>query len=52
MIEAYVGEVHTAVLRAITQEQPRSALDEVMRELFRRADIKVIRSGLCEFLLG
>jgi len=32
---------HTAVLRAITQEQPRSSLDEVTRELFRRAGVKV-----------
>lgn len=32
---------HTAVLRAITQEQPRSSLDEVTGELFRRAGIKV-----------
>ena len=32
---------HTAVLRAITQEQPRSALDEVTRELLRRTAVKV-----------
>lgn len=32
---------HTAVLRAITQEQPRASLDEVTRELFRRAGVKV-----------
>jgi transposase len=32
---------HVAVLRAITQEQPRSSLDEVTRELFRRAGVKV-----------
>src|SRR5207237_1050418 len=32
---------HTAVLRAITREQPRSSLDEVTRELFRRAGVKV-----------
>jgi putative transposase len=32
---------HRALLRAITQEQPRSSLDEVTRELFRRAGIKV-----------
>ena len=32
---------HTTVLRAITQEQPRSSLDEVTRELFRRAGVKV-----------
>ena len=32
---------HVAALRAITQEQPRSSLDEVTRELFRRAGIKV-----------
>ena len=32
---------HTAVLRAITQEQPRSSLDEVTRELFRRTGVKV-----------
>jgi hypothetical protein len=28
-------------LRAIAQEQPRSSLDEVTRELFRRAGVKV-----------
>ena len=27
---------HTAALRAITQERPRSSLDEVRRELFRK----------------
>lgn len=32
---------HTAVLRAITREQPRSSLDEVTRELLRRAGVKV-----------
>ena len=32
---------HTAVLRAITREQRRSSLDEVTRELFRRAGVKV-----------
>jgi transposase len=32
---------HTAVLRSITQEQPRSSLDEVTRELFRRSGVKV-----------
>ena len=32
---------HTETLRAITQEQPRSSLDEVTRELFRRAGVKV-----------
>jgi putative transposase len=32
---------HVVVLRAITQEQPRSSLDEVTRELFRRSGIKV-----------
>jgi putative transposase len=32
---------HTAVLRTIIQEQPRSSLDEVTRELFRRAGVKV-----------
>lgn len=32
---------HTAVLRAITQEQPRSSLDEVTRELLRRTGTKV-----------
>jgi len=32
---------HTAVLRTITQEQPRSSLDEVTRELLRRAGVKV-----------
>jgi len=31
---------HTAVLRAITHEQPRPSLDEVTRELFRRTGIK------------
>ena len=32
---------HTAVLRTIIREQPRSSLDEVTRELFRRAGVKV-----------
>lgn len=32
---------HTAVLRLITHEQPRSSLDEVTRELFRRTGVKV-----------
>ena len=32
---------HTEVLRAITREQPRSSLDEVTRELFRRAGVEV-----------
>ena len=32
---------HVSVLRAITQEQPRSSLDEVTRELFRRTGAKV-----------
>lgn len=32
---------HVAVLRAITTEQPRSSLDEVTRELFRRSGVKV-----------
>ena len=32
---------HTASLRAITQEQPRSSLDEVTRALFRRTGVKV-----------
>ncbi len=32
---------HVAVLRAITREQPRSSLDEVTRELFRRAGVMV-----------
>lgn len=32
---------HAEVLRAITREQPRSSLDEVTRELFRRAGVKV-----------
>lgn len=32
---------HVAVLRAITQELPRSSLDEVTRELSRRAGVKV-----------
>ena len=32
---------HTAVLRAITQEQPRSSLDEVTWELLHRTGVKV-----------
>ena len=36
-----LSAVHTAVLRAITQEQPRSSLDEVTRELLRRSGAKV-----------
>lgn len=32
---------HTAVLRTIIQEQPRSSLGEVTRELLRRAGVKV-----------
>jgi putative transposase len=32
---------HTAVLRAIIREQPRSSLEEVTRELFRRTGVKV-----------
>jgi putative transposase len=32
---------HVVVLRAITTEQPRSSLDEVTRELFRRTAVKV-----------
>lgn len=32
---------HVVVLRAITAEQPRSSLDEVTRELFRRSGVKV-----------
>lgn len=32
---------HTTILRAITQELPRSSLDEVTRELFRRAGVKI-----------
>jgi putative transposase len=32
---------HIVTLRAITQEQPRSSLDEVTRELFRRAAVNV-----------
>lgn len=32
---------HTAILRAITKEQPRSSLEEVTRELYRRAGAKV-----------
>jgi transposase len=32
---------HTAVLRLITHEQPRSSLGEVTRELFRRTSVKV-----------
>lgn len=36
-----LGDEHIAVLRAITQEQPRSSLAEVTRELFRRSGLKV-----------
>jgi putative transposase len=36
-----LSAVHVAVLRAITQEQPRSSLEEVARELQRRAGVKV-----------
>lgn len=36
-----LGDEHIAVLRAITQEQPRSSLEEVTRELFRRSGVKV-----------
>ena len=36
-----LNDEHTVVLRTITQEQPRSSLDEVTRELFRRAGVKV-----------
>lgn len=32
---------HTAILRSITREQPRSSLGEVTRELFRRSGAKV-----------
>ncbi len=32
---------HTAVLRTITQEQPRSSLEEVTRELLGRTGVKV-----------
>jgi transposase len=32
---------HVAILRAITKEQPRSSLEEVTRELYRRAGAKV-----------
>ena len=32
--------MHTVVLRAITHEQPRSSLDEVTGELFRRTGTK------------
>ena len=32
---------HTVVLRAITKEMPRASLDEVTRELARRAGVKV-----------
>ena len=32
---------HTAILRSIIREQPRSSLDEVTRELLRRAGVKV-----------
>ena len=34
---------HEATLRAITQEQPRSSLDEVTRELFHRTGARSIR---------
>ena len=36
-----LNAAHTKVLRAITREQPRSSLDEVTRELFRRSGVKV-----------
>lgn len=36
-----LNEGHVAVLRAITREQPRSSLDEVRRELWRRAGVTV-----------
>ena len=36
-----LGAEHIAALRAITQEMPRSSLDEVTRELFRRTGVKV-----------
>ena len=34
------AQMHTVVLRAITHEQPRSSLDEVTGELFRRTGTK------------
>ena len=43
---------HTTVLRAITRERPRSSLDELTRESFRRAGVKVstvtVRKALCD----
>jgi len=36
-----LNDEHRAVLRAITQEQPRSSLDEVTRELHRRTGVTV-----------
>jgi transposase len=36
-----LNESHVTVLRAITQEQPRSSLDEVTRELLLRTGTKV-----------
>ena len=38
---ASLNESHVTVLRAITQEQPRSSLDEVTRELLLRTGTKV-----------
>jgi putative transposase len=36
-----LGSEHRALLRAITHEQPRASLDEVTRELQRRANVTV-----------
>jgi putative transposase len=36
-----LGDEHIAILRAIIQEQPRSSLEEVTRELLRRSGVKV-----------
>ena len=38
------------MLRAIIQEQPRSSLDEVTRELFLRAGVKVSTVTVCKAL--
>ena len=36
-----LGRQHVELLRAITREQPRASLDEVTRELQRRAQMTV-----------
>jgi len=41
---------HTNVLRAITQEQPRSSLGEVARELLRRTGVKACTVTVCKAL--